>query len=89
MAWRLPLHLLLVPLALALAGCGARVDTVFLGVALAGILLVVTLGVLNYVTRGRDVRRARILRAVVIALLLLTMIGMLGLIVVRSGIGRI
>lgn len=89
MFWRLPLHLLLPSFALALAGCGGQVNTAFLGVAVAGILLVVTLGVLNYVTRGRDDRRTRVLRTVVIALLLLTMIGMLGLIVAQSGIGRI
>lgn len=80
------LAVLLVP---ALTGCGAQVNTAFAGVALAGLLLVMTLGVLNYVARTRDSRRAQLIRTVVIALLLCSMIAMLVLIVLQSGIGRI
>ncbi len=75
--------------ALALAGCGQRVNTAFAGVALAGLLLVVTLSVLNYLARGKDSKKAQTIRAVVIALLLCTMIGMLVLIVIQADIGKI
>ena len=81
--------LLAVLLGLAFSGCGARVNTAFAGVALAGLLLVVTLGVLNYLARGKDSKKAQLIRTVVIALLLCTMIGMLVLIVLQSGIGKI
>lgn len=86
MSQRIPLIILF---GLALAGCGPRVNAAFGGAAIAGLALVVTLFLLNRITKGRNDSRTQLIRSVIIGLLLLTMIGMLVLIVVQSGIGRI
>ncbi|MFH2005094.1 MAG: hypothetical protein ABI333_00775 [bacterium] len=75
------------------AGCHAesgRVNPAFLGVAVGGFLMAVTLWILNYISRTRPASRAtEVIKAVVIALLLGAMIAMLVMIVAQSGIGKV
>jgi len=74
-------------------GCGGasgRVNTAFLGIAVGGFLMAITLGILNYIGKTRpDNRATGVIKAVVVALLLGAMIAMLVMIVLQSGIGKV